>query len=67
MREPPVPKVQQPWRPDEMVISIDPRIEWPRLLHHECFQVVRNAMEAAGIFWIVGDEKKVRREGYTKR
>lgn len=67
MRAPPAPRVQQCWKPYEWVISIDPRIELPLLRRHECFQVIRNAMEAAGIFWIVGDERKVRPKPYTRR
>jgi hypothetical protein len=67
MKAPPAPKIQQPWRPDEMVISVDPRIEWPNLLRGECFWAIRNAMESAEIFWIVGDDPEMRHKGYTRR
>lgn len=67
MREPPVPRIQQIWRPDEFVISVDPRIDLPNLLRAECFWAIRRAMESAGIFWIVGDAPKECGSGYTKR
>lgn len=60
MRAPPVPKIYESWHPDDWVISVDPRIQWPNLVRAESFWAIRRAMESAGIFWIVGDEKKVR-------
>lgn len=66
MREPPAPRGQQAWKPYEWVV-VDARLDLPNVRLHECFQVIRNAMEAAGIFWIVGDERKVRQKGYTNR
>jgi hypothetical protein len=65
VKAPPVPKIQQPWRPSEWVVFVDVRLDLPNVRLHECFQVIRNAMESAGIFWIVGDEKKVMHKPYT--
>ncbi len=59
MREPTLPGIQQVWKPYEWVVFVDPRIDLPNVRLHECFQVIRNAMEAAGIYWIVGDVKKL--------
>lgn len=67
MKAPPASRVQQAWKPYEWVIVVDARLDLPSVRLHESFQVIRNEMEAAGIFWIVGDERKVRQKGYTKR